>query len=99
MTKAFSPLTCLQEPEEKRIVQELLETEKAYVARLHLLDQVRGQNTALSCSKPQHPGLLSPPSLSLMCTSLVLRVRTWHVIRGSFSLSPPLPGVGAEMRI
>ncbi|XP_077611004.1 FYVE, RhoGEF and PH domain-containing protein 2 [Crocuta crocuta] len=30
----------MQEPEEKRIVQELLETEKAYVARLHLLDQV-----------------------------------------------------------
>nr|XP_030726729.1 FYVE, RhoGEF and PH domain-containing protein 2 isoform X5 [Globicephala melas] len=29
-----------QEPEEKRIVQELLETEQAYVARLHLLDQV-----------------------------------------------------------
>ncbi|XP_027976324.1 FYVE, RhoGEF and PH domain-containing protein 2 isoform X3 [Eumetopias jubatus] len=29
-----------QEPEEKKIVQELLETEKAYVARLHLLDQV-----------------------------------------------------------
>ncbi|XP_025718117.2 FYVE, RhoGEF and PH domain-containing protein 2 isoform X3 [Callorhinus ursinus] len=30
----------MQEPEEKKIVQELLETEKAYVARLHLLDQV-----------------------------------------------------------
>ncbi|XP_019522994.1 PREDICTED: FYVE, RhoGEF and PH domain-containing protein 2 [Hipposideros armiger] len=30
----------IQEPEEKRIVQELLETEQAYVARLHLLDQV-----------------------------------------------------------
>ncbi|XP_049746899.1 FYVE, RhoGEF and PH domain-containing protein 2 isoform X3 [Elephas maximus indicus] len=29
-----------QEPEEKRIVQELLETEQAYVARLYLLDQV-----------------------------------------------------------
>ncbi|XP_004409834.1 PREDICTED: FYVE, RhoGEF and PH domain-containing protein 2 [Odobenus rosmarus divergens] len=29
-----------QEPEEKKIVRELLETEKAYVARLHLLDQV-----------------------------------------------------------
>ncbi|XP_041490764.1 FYVE, RhoGEF and PH domain-containing protein 2 isoform X3 [Microtus oregoni] len=29
-----------QEPEEKRVVQELLETEQAYVARLHLLDQV-----------------------------------------------------------
>ncbi|KAL2791751.1 FYVE, RhoGEF and PH domain-containing protein 2 [Daubentonia madagascariensis] len=29
-----------QEPEEKRIIQELLETEQAYVARLHLLDQV-----------------------------------------------------------
>ncbi|XP_006148732.1 FYVE, RhoGEF and PH domain-containing protein 2 [Tupaia chinensis] len=29
-----------QEPGEKRIVQELLETEQAYVARLHLLDQV-----------------------------------------------------------
>ncbi|XP_044927057.1 FYVE, RhoGEF and PH domain-containing protein 2 isoform X3 [Mustela nigripes] len=32
-----------QEPEEKRIVQELLETEKAYVARLHLLDQFHAQ--------------------------------------------------------
>ncbi|XP_074188968.1 FYVE, RhoGEF and PH domain-containing protein 2 isoform X2 [Rhinolophus sinicus] len=30
----------MQEPEEKRIVQELLVTEQAYVARLHLLDQV-----------------------------------------------------------
>lgn len=30
----------MQEPEEKRIVQELLLTEQAYVARLHLLDQV-----------------------------------------------------------
>ncbi|XP_049999474.1 FYVE, RhoGEF and PH domain-containing protein 2 isoform X2 [Alexandromys fortis] len=29
-----------QEPEEKRVVRELLETEQAYVARLHLLDQV-----------------------------------------------------------
>lgn len=40
------PLICLlhlQEPE-KRIVQELLETEQAYVARLHLLDQVGGQD-------------------------------------------------------
>ncbi|XP_046494771.1 FYVE, RhoGEF and PH domain-containing protein 2 isoform X4 [Equus quagga] len=35
-----SPGPGMQEPEEKRIVQELLETEKAYVARLHLLDQV-----------------------------------------------------------
>lgn len=34
------PGTGMQEPEEKRIVQELLETEQAYVARLHLLDQV-----------------------------------------------------------
>uniref|UniRef100_A0A3Q2GRP7 FYVE, RhoGEF and PH domain containing 2 n=1 Tax=Equus caballus TaxID=9796 RepID=A0A3Q2GRP7_HORSE len=34
-----SPGPGMQEPEEKRIVQELLETEKAYVARLHLLDQ------------------------------------------------------------
>ncbi|XP_035584584.1 FYVE, RhoGEF and PH domain-containing protein 2 isoform X5 [Zalophus californianus] len=32
-----------QEPEEKKIVQELLETEKAYVARLHLLDQFHAQ--------------------------------------------------------
>ncbi|XP_063095020.1 FYVE, RhoGEF and PH domain-containing protein 2 isoform X2 [Cavia porcellus] len=29
-----------QEPEEKKIVRELLETEQAYVSRLHLLDQV-----------------------------------------------------------
>ncbi|XP_058410451.1 FYVE, RhoGEF and PH domain-containing protein 2 isoform X5 [Diceros bicornis minor] len=35
-----SPGPGTQEPEEKRIVQELLETEQAYVARLHLLDQV-----------------------------------------------------------
>lgn len=36
------PLNLLQEPEEKRIVRELLETEQAYVARLHLLDQASG---------------------------------------------------------
>nr|XP_042121926.1 FYVE, RhoGEF and PH domain-containing protein 2 isoform X3 [Peromyscus maniculatus bairdii] len=35
-----SPGPETQEPEEKRVVQELLETEQAYVARLHLLDQV-----------------------------------------------------------
>nr|XP_042093057.1 FYVE, RhoGEF and PH domain-containing protein 2 isoform X3 [Ovis aries] len=42
--KSYQPRTCpgsgTQEPEEKKIVQELLETEQAYVARLHLLDQV-----------------------------------------------------------
>ncbi|XP_058162645.1 FYVE, RhoGEF and PH domain-containing protein 2 isoform X2 [Dasypus novemcinctus] len=41
--KPCPPSTCPgtepQEPEEKRIVRELLETEQAYVARLHLLDQ------------------------------------------------------------
>lgn len=36
-----SPPHLLQESE-KRIVQELLETEQAYVARLHLLDQASG---------------------------------------------------------
>ncbi|XP_076773281.1 FYVE, RhoGEF and PH domain-containing protein 2 isoform X2 [Arvicanthis niloticus] len=35
-----SPGPETQEPEEKRVVLELLETEQAYVARLHLLDQV-----------------------------------------------------------
>lgn len=30
----------MQEPEEKKIALELLETEQAYVNRLHLLDQV-----------------------------------------------------------
>ncbi|XP_038199956.1 FYVE, RhoGEF and PH domain-containing protein 2 [Arvicola amphibius] len=35
-----SPGPEAQEPEEKRVVWELLETEQAYVARLHLLDQV-----------------------------------------------------------
>ncbi|XP_036023863.1 FYVE, RhoGEF and PH domain-containing protein 2 [Onychomys torridus] len=35
-----SPGLETQEPEEKRVVRELLETEQAYVARLHLLDQV-----------------------------------------------------------
>ncbi|XP_043763272.1 FYVE, RhoGEF and PH domain-containing protein 2 isoform X2 [Cervus elaphus] len=42
--KSYQPGTCpgsgTQEPEEKKIVQELLETEQAYVARLYLLDQV-----------------------------------------------------------
>lgn len=65
----FLPSTCLQEPEEKKIVQELLETEKAYVARLHLLDQVSRQNTTLSYPGPQHPGLLTSPPLSLLDTS------------------------------
>ncbi|XP_004624496.1 FYVE, RhoGEF and PH domain-containing protein 2 [Octodon degus] len=37
-----------QEPEEKKIMRELLETEQAYVGRLHLLDQVGAQN-ASSC--------------------------------------------------
>ncbi|KAM8779284.1 FYVE, RhoGEF and PH domain-containing protein 2 [Rhynchonycteris naso] len=41
--KSCQPRTCpgagTQEPE-KRVIQELLETERAYVARLHLLDQV-----------------------------------------------------------
>lgn len=41
----LSPANPVQEPEEKRIVQELLETEQAYVARLHLLDQVSGQDS------------------------------------------------------
>ncbi|XP_025781921.1 FYVE, RhoGEF and PH domain-containing protein 2 [Puma concolor] len=66
-----------QMPEEKRIVQELLETEKAYVARLHLLDQVSGQNTTSSCPEPQHPGLLTPPLLCLLYTSPELRGRVW----------------------
>ncbi|XP_055993314.1 FYVE, RhoGEF and PH domain-containing protein 2 [Sorex fumeus] len=35
-----SPESGPQEPAEKRVVRELLETEQAYVARLHLLDQV-----------------------------------------------------------
>ncbi|XP_066093719.1 FYVE, RhoGEF and PH domain-containing protein 2 isoform X2 [Saccopteryx bilineata] len=41
--KSCQPRTCPgagTQPEEKRVVQELLETEQAYVARLHLLDQV-----------------------------------------------------------
>ncbi|XP_030887028.1 FYVE, RhoGEF and PH domain-containing protein 2 [Leptonychotes weddellii] len=70
----------MQEPEEKKIVQELLETEKAYVARLHLLDQVSGQNTTLSCPEPQHPGLLTPPLLSLLYASPALR-STEEVLR------------------
>lgn len=41
---SLQPPHPLQEPEEKRIVQELLETEQAYVARLHLLDQASGQD-------------------------------------------------------
>lgn len=58
--------TSLQEPEEKKIVQELLETEQAYVARLHLLDQASGQGAppphslAPGCP-PTYPALLSGP--------------------------------------
>ena len=59
----FLPATPLQEPEEKRIVQELLETEQAYVARLHLLDQASGQDTS---PEPQHLGVLTPPPLPLL---------------------------------
>lgn len=64
-----SPEPGTQEPEEKRIVQELLETEQAYVARLHLLDQASGQDTlpepSTQSSLPT-PALLShPPHHSL----------------------------------
>lgn len=55
------PSLTWQEPE-KRIVQELLETEQAYVARLHLLDQASGYNPTQS----QHP-IVSP--LLLCCPS------------------------------
>lgn len=49
------PQPRLQEPEEKRIVQELLETEKAYVARLHLLDQASGQGAPTRAPAPGSP--------------------------------------------
>uniref|UniRef100_A0A8C2S708 FYVE, RhoGEF and PH domain containing 2 n=1 Tax=Capra hircus TaxID=9925 RepID=A0A8C2S708_CAPHI len=49
--KSYQPRTCpgsgTQEPEEKKIVRELLETEQAYVTRLHLLDQASGQGELL----------------------------------------------------
>ncbi|KAG8512030.1 FYVE, RhoGEF and PH domain-containing protein 2, partial [Galemys pyrenaicus] len=52
------PGSGVQEPE-KRIVQELLETEQAYVARLHLLDQASAQDTLRSpgtgSPHPTHP--------------------------------------------
>ncbi|XP_038954641.1 FYVE, RhoGEF and PH domain-containing protein 2 isoform X5 [Rattus norvegicus] len=46
-----SPGPETQEPEEKRVVQELLETEQAYVARLHLLDQVFFQELLREASR------------------------------------------------
>lgn len=50
---AFLP--SLQEPEEKRVVQELLETEQAYVARLHLLDQASGHTPSPALGPPALP--------------------------------------------
>ncbi|KAF5929664.1 hypothetical protein HPG69_002386 [Diceros bicornis minor] len=57
-----SPGPGTQEPEEKRIVQELLETEQAYVARLHLLDQASGQDAP---TRAPAPALLTNPPPSL----------------------------------
>lgn len=57
------PANTLQEPEEKRIVQELLETEQAYVARLHLLDQASGQDAPTGPPAPGSP--LPTPALPL----------------------------------
>lgn len=43
-------MLCAQDPEEKKIALELLETEQSYVSRLHLLDQVGWQPYSLmSC--------------------------------------------------
>lgn len=51
-----SPGPETQEPEEKRVVQELLETEQAYVARLHLLDQASGGSSSPTISGVPTPG-------------------------------------------
>lgn len=58
------PPTSLQEPEEKKIVRELLETEQAYVARLHLLDQASGQGAPRPI--PWHLGVLTLTLLSFL---------------------------------
>lgn len=69
--KSYQPRTCpgsgTQEPEEKKIVQELLETEQAYVARLHLLDQASGQGAP----RPTlwHLGVLTLPCSPFWPTS------------------------------
>ena len=54
----------MQEPEEKKIVQELLETEQAYVARLHLLDQASGQGPPRPI--PWHLGVVTLTLLSFL---------------------------------
>lgn len=65
-----SALLPTQEPEEKKIALELLETEQAYVNRLHLLDQVNwgvegpvqgdfGEIEAVKMRNMQAPGLHS----------------------------------------
>ncbi|KAK2498312.1 hypothetical protein MC885_021307, partial [Smutsia gigantea] len=67
-----------QEPEEKRIVQELLETEQAYVARLHLLDQASGQDTL---PKPSTQSSLPHPCSPFSPTSPQLRVFFQELLR------------------
>lgn len=59
------------------IAKELLQTERAYVARLHLLDQV----SAVACTPPWCPTLMADPGLSLQvfCAQL-----TEEAGRGSF---------------
>lgn len=81
-----SPPNLLQEPEEKRIVQELLETEQAYVARLHLLDQASGWAAPTRAPAP----VCSPdPCSAPIPTSPELRVRTPQFDSGKPESSNP----------
>lgn len=75
----FCPLLfpSLQEPEEKKVVRELLETEQAYVARLHLLDQASGQHPQSSTSVP-----CPPPALVLRAGLGALGLKPLNPVAG-----------------
>lgn len=64
---SLQPPRPLQEPEDKRIIQELLETEQAYVARLHLLDQASDQDGPTWA--PASESLHSNPALLIRAES------------------------------
>ncbi|KAM5262860.1 FYVE, RhoGEF and PH domain-containing protein 2 [Ctenodactylus gundi] len=72
------PGTCpgsrTQEPEEKKIVQELVDTEQAYVARLHLLDQVFFQELL----REAHGGKAFPEDVVRLIFSNISSIYQFH---------------------
>lgn len=80
----------MQEPEEKKIALELLETEQAYVNRLHLLDQVswgaEGHTQVWEAIALLPSGV--PPPAQLSHSIVINQAGPWRGSTHQFSCAP-----------